>query len=200
MYEKAMTVDKETAFNAAMSQAQQELGPIAADATNPQTRSKYASYAQLDRAVRPIYTKHGFALSFDEADSPKPDHVRVLCQVSHSAGFSKTFHTDMPADGKGAKGGDVMTKTHAVGAAKQYGMRYLLRGIFNLAIGEEDKDGNEEAERISEAQVKEIEKLIDEVQANREAFMRYCKISKLSDIRASSFETLKGQLIAKRKK
>ncbi len=48
----------------------------------------------------------------------------------------------MPADGKGAKGGDVMTKTHAVGAAKSYGKRYLLKDIFNIAIGEEDTDGN----------------------------------------------------------
>ena len=48
----------------------------------------------------------------------------------------------MPADGKGAKGGDVMTKTHASGAAISYGSRYLLKAIFNLAIGEEDADGN----------------------------------------------------------
>jgi hypothetical protein len=48
----------------------------------------------------------------------------------------------MPSDGKGAKGGDVMTKTHATGAAESYGMRYLLKMIFNIAIGEEDNDGN----------------------------------------------------------
>ena len=48
----------------------------------------------------------------------------------------------MPADGKGAKGGDVMTKTHATGAAVSYGMRYLLKMIFNVAVGEDDTDGN----------------------------------------------------------
>jgi hypothetical protein len=41
---------------------------------------------------------------------------------------------DMPADGKGAKGGDVMTKTHAMGAAASYGQRYLLKLIFNIAV------------------------------------------------------------------
>ena len=44
--------------------------------------------------------------------------------------------------GKGAKGGDVMTKTHAFGSGTSYGMRYLLKMIFNVAIGEEDDDGN----------------------------------------------------------
>ena len=48
----------------------------------------------------------------------------------------------MPADGKGAKGGNVMSLTHATGAAAGYGMRYLLKMIFNIAIGEEDTDGN----------------------------------------------------------
>jgi hypothetical protein len=47
----------------------------------------------------------------------------------------------MPVDGKGARGGDVMTKTHAMGSGVSYGMRYLLRMIFNLAIDYDD-DGN----------------------------------------------------------
>lgn len=141
MHERIVAREAEAAFNDAMTACQSEIRPIAADAENPQTRSEYATYAKLDRALRPIYTKHGFSLSFDEGDSPKPEHVRVLCYVSRG-GHTRTYHRDMPADGKGAKGGDVMTKTHAAGAAGSYGARYLLKGIFNVAIGEEDKDGN----------------------------------------------------------
>lgn len=132
----------EQAFNAAMSEAQQDMRPIAADAQNPQTRSKYASYAQLDRALRPIYTAKGFGVSYDTADSHLPEHVRVLAYVTHRDGHARTYHVDMPADGKGAKGGDVMTKTHAAGAAMSYGMRYLLKMVFNVAVGEDDLDGN----------------------------------------------------------
>ena len=61
--------------------------------------------------------------------------------MSHSAGHTRKYSTEMPADGKGAKGNDVMTKTHAFGSATQYGMRYLIKMIFNIAIGEDD-DGN----------------------------------------------------------
>ena len=136
------------AFSAEMSEAQREMRPVAADATNPQTRSKYASYDALDRKLRPIYTKHGFSLSFDTAESTLPEHVRVLCYVEHSDGHSRTYRVDMPADGKGAKGGDVMTKTHAVGAAMSYGMRYLLKMIFNVAVGEDDRDGNDQRQDI----------------------------------------------------
>ncbi len=142
MYERIQGKNAEAAFNASMSAAQAQMGRISADATNPQTRSRYASYAKLDGVLRPIYTTHGFALSFDEGKADKPDYVLVLCRVSHKDGHCRTYQKEMPADGKGAKGGDVMTKTHAAGAAMSYGMRYLLKGIFNVAVGEDDTNGN----------------------------------------------------------
>lgn len=141
LYERISARGAEQAFNEAMNSAQAELGPVAADADNPQTKSKYASYAALDRAVRPIYARHGFSLSFGTADSPAAEHVRVTCRVAHRDGYCQDYHLDMPADGKGAKGGDVMTKTHAAGAAMSYGQRYLLKLIFNIAVGD-DMDGN----------------------------------------------------------
>lgn len=142
MQERIARMNAEAAFNAAMSEAQSEMRPVSTDATNPQTRSRYATYAKLDSALRPVYSKHGFALSFNTAESPYQDHVRVLCKVTHRAGHAELRQVDMPADGKGAKGGDVMTKTHAAGSAFSYGMRYLLKMIFNVAVGEGDDDGN----------------------------------------------------------
>ena len=131
----------EQAFSAALAEAQTEMVPVVVDSTNPQTRSRYASYAALDRAVRPIYTRHGFGLSFNTDDAPGLEQARVICDVCHSGGHTRRYRIDMPVDGKGARGGDVMTKTHAMGSGISYGMRYLLRMIFNLAIDQDD-DGN----------------------------------------------------------
>ena len=141
MHERMLAKQAEADFNDAMTSCQRDLGTIAADATNPQTRSKYATYAKLDKVLRPIYTRHGISISYGTADSPLPDHVRVVAHVSRG-GYTRLYQIDMPNDGKGAKGGDVMTKTHAQGAGMQYGMRYLLKGIFNVAVGDEDTDGN----------------------------------------------------------
>ena len=143
MRERAVEREAASAFNIALSDAQARMGTIGADASNSQTRSKYASYGKLDSVLRPIYTSSGFALSFDTGPDAPADCVRVLCHVTHKAGHSRTYHVDMPADGKGAKGGDVMTKTHAVGSGMSYGMRYLMKMIFNVAVGEYDTDGNE---------------------------------------------------------
>lgn len=142
MHERIAARDAEQAFNAAMSVAQSEMGRISADAENSQTRSRYATYGQLDKHLRPIYTRHGFSLSFDTGDGAPDGHLRVLAYVAHLSGHTRTYHADVPSDGKGARGGDVMTKTHAAGSAMSYGMRYLLKMIFNVAVGEDDDDGN----------------------------------------------------------
>lgn len=161
MYERVQAREAEMQFNAAMTGAQKEMRSIAADASNPQTHSKYASYNALDKVLRPIYTQQGFALSFDTGDAAE-NYVRVLCYVSHGAGHTRTYRVDMPADGKGAKGGDVMTKTHAAGAAMSYGSRYLLKLIFNVAVGEHDDDGNgaSASEYISADQVATLKSMI----------------------------------------
>ena len=174
----------EKTFNISMRAAQAEMGRVRADATNKQTSSKYATYAAMDRVLRPIYVKHGFSLSFDEADSPKPDHIRVLCYVSHEGGHTRTYHKDMPADGKGAKGGDVMTKTHAAGAAASYGMRYLLKGIFNIAIGEDDQDGNMPLDNsaISDEQIAMIEKALEIKDCTEERLLKWATAALKRDI------------------
>jgi hypothetical protein len=199
MYRRIQADNAEAAFNDAMTACQGEMRPIAADAENPQTRSMYASYAKLDRALRPIYTKHGFSISYNTTESPKAEHVRVLAYVGRT-GFTRTYTVDMPADGKGAKGGDVMTKTHAAGAAMSYGMRYLLKMIFNVAVGEDDKDGNGAEPVISDQQVADLEALISEVGADKAKFLRHIKVQSLDQIYARAYASVVKMLEAKRKR
>src|SRR5262245_18632894 len=65
MRDKATARQAEIEFDTAMTLAQTEMGRVRADSNNPQTKSKYASFAALDKALRPTYTAHGFALSFN---------------------------------------------------------------------------------------------------------------------------------------
>jgi len=199
MHERMQELAAKAAFNDAMSAAQGEMEPISKNASNPQTRSRYASYDALDAEARPIYTKHGFSISYDTGESTKPEHVLVLAYVSKGA-YSKTYRIEMPADGKGAKGGDVMTKTHAAMAAVSYGKRGLLKAIFNLAEGEGDKDGNGPEPCLSEQQVADLKALMTEVNADRTAFLRYLKVDCLEDIYARNYTAVVKLLEAKRKR
>lgn len=189
----------EQAFNEALATAQHEMRPVAADASNPQTRSKYASYLALDKATRPIYSRHGFSLSFNTENGAPDGCIRFVCYVA-KGGHTRKYQVDMPADGKGAKGGDVMTKTHAVGSAATYGQRYLLKMIFNIAVGDDD-DGNaagDSSERITPEQLAQIEKLAAEVGADIGKACRHLKIETLADLPANRFNAAMAALEAKR--
>ena len=155
LHERIAARGADQQFSDAMNACQGEMEMVRKDAHNPSTKSKYATYAALDRALRPIYTKHGFSVSFDTDDCPLADHIRVVAKVSHNGGHKERPHLDMPADGKGAKGGDVMTKTHAIGAAVTYGKRYLLGMVFNIAVGEDD-DGNSNGGREPSKAVQKV--------------------------------------------
>ena len=63
--ERAQTQERATQFMAALVKAQRDMAPIARDMDNPSTKSRYASLAAVDRAIRPAYTAAGLAPTFD---------------------------------------------------------------------------------------------------------------------------------------
>jgi hypothetical protein len=129
-----------TRYNENMSMAQSEMTRISKDSANVITRSKYASLEALDAEIRPIYTKYGFSVSFnDETPDERPDWLRLIAYVSCGADTRK-FTKWIPVSTTGLRGQQAMTATHASIASVTYGRRALLKMIFNLA--EEDTDGN----------------------------------------------------------
>jgi hypothetical protein len=135
----------EKAFNIALVKAQGAMTTIIADRNNPQTKSRYASYAELDRSIRPHYVAQGLAPSFGTEPLNEPDKIRVIGMLAHIGGFVRRYQIDIPVDTKGLRGINMMTPTHATGSALTYGKRYLLVAMFNLSIadkGMDDDDGN----------------------------------------------------------
>lgn len=189
--------EAEVLFNACMNKCQADIGRVAADKKNNQTHSEYASYAALDRVVRPVYTKWGFSLSFN-TEPVESETVRVLCYVSHENGHTRNYSVDMPADGKGAKGGDVMTKTHAAGSAMQYGQRYLLKLIFNVAIGTDDDGNAASAPPISEAYCQKLEVMLDETGADIDKFKQFFGINFIKELPSNRFDEAIRMLQKKR--
>lgn len=130
----------EIEFNAAMALAQAEIEPVARTASNAQTKSKYAKLENIITKCSPVWTKHGFALSYDTGDCPLDRHYRVTCEVSHRAGHSKHYHMDLPIDDAGINGTKNKTGVHGAGSTISYGKRYIACNIFNIAIKDEDND------------------------------------------------------------
>jgi hypothetical protein len=173
LHERTIEREAKTAFNRAMSRAQKEMRPIVKDAHNQQTKSKYARLEAINRLINPVYTAHGFALSFDTGKSELEDHLLVKCEVSHEDGHCKYYRYDCPLDNKGIAGKVNKTDTHARGSSISYARRYLTIMIFNLAIADEDRDGNQPVQFITEEEQSQIIDLIKEKAADKAAFLKY---------------------------
>jgi ERF superfamily len=201
LYQRVEADKARKEWAAAFVEVSAAVTSIIKDANNKQTSSKYASFAALDDALRPHYSKGGFAPTYSTEASDKPDHIKIVMCLVHRSGHERRYEIDMPADGKGAKGGDVMTKTHAVGSAFSYGKRYLLGAAFGAASKDDDANaasGKEPLALISEAQIAEIQTLIAETGTRLEQYLTMGKISDLSEITVANFAMAKKVLTDKR--
>ena len=197
LYERMLTRQREIAieeaFSEAFAKAQAAMKPVIAASKNEQTKSKYADQAAIDLQIRDVYTSHGFSLTFDTVPAPTTDMIRLVARLRHTRGYFKDYHLDVPADGKGAKGGDVMTRTHATGSGLTYGQRYLTVMIFNVAVaGRRDDDGNAAgkiaaAAPIGEEQLAQLVALCDDLGVDKRQFCEYLHVPSLAEIPQRDF-------------
>ena len=118
-------IDKQSkqSYSQAMSRCQGAMPSVGKNKANTQTRSEYADLDAVIKTIKPVYTSHGFGLSFSEEDSPKENHVRVVCDIMHVDGWSEQKHVDVPLDLAGIGGKTNKTMVHGTGSAFSYGRR-----------------------------------------------------------------------------
>lgn len=158
MMERAQDRAAAQAYNESMMAAQNQMPAIKKNKRNQQTRSNYADLCAVTEQAKPIYTRHGFSLSFGEGVSDKPEMIRIIADCMHQAGHTKQYYIDLPIDNKGIQGKVNKTDTHAISSTNSYGKRILKCNIFDIATGD-DVDGNSpvaEALFITDKQVQEV--------------------------------------------
>lgn len=138
------------AYRAAKARMQAELPIIGRDAQNPQTKSRYARLESIWEECCPIWTRHGFDVSF-QATSVDGGLVRVTLMLGHEGGHVETFTApDAPPDDRGIAG--TVNKTMVQG--NQATVTYIKRGLLCNALGIvtrlEDDDGNSGTRRRDE--------------------------------------------------
>lgn len=134
--------EAETAFNAAMAAAQAEMPRVLRDASNSHTQSRYARLESIHKKITPVITRHGFSLSFDTGEGARQGELRIICTVAHAGGHTRTHQVDLPSDTAGAQGRANKTAVQGFGSTVTYGRRYLTLMVFNVALTNEDDDGN----------------------------------------------------------
>jgi len=198
MQERIFAKNAEAEFNAAMAACQAEMPRIVPTFRNEQTQSDYAALEEIDRIARPIYTRHGFALSFGTEDCPIKDYYRQTCKVSHRAGHSEMRHADLPIDTVGLKGNPNKTGIQGFGSTMTYGQRYITKLVFNIVIGGEDNDGN--GPTLSPTQIENIEKKMVEAGTNRAQFLEFWRVKSLENMPSFNFPIIMEMLDRKAKR
>ena len=130
------------AYAADMAKCQAKMEPIVANAENDHTRSSYAKLGHINKQITPIYTRYGFSISFGHGKPEREGEIRTTARVLHKLGHFEDFFIDLPADDAGSQGTVNKTPIHARASSNTYGQRYIVKGIFNLSLMDEDDDGN----------------------------------------------------------
>jgi hypothetical protein len=200
-------------FNNAMNAAQAEMLPVTRDAKNDQTNSRYAKLETIDAAIRPIYTRHGFHLSFNSEPIDGPND-RVVCEVTRGR-HTKKFQLEAAPDTAGPQGKPNKTPLHGLASTVSYLRRYLTCMIFNVVLANDDNDGNrgqrgqrDDGEVNGRIQVEELYALLAEcsadpkaVAANERLFLTRMNLGglrSLADARVGDFPRLRNALLTKK--
>jgi hypothetical protein len=127
----------------AKSKMQGELPVFEKDIPNPHTKSKFTDFADIWEQCCPIWTKHGFNISFDVVPTMVPENIKLKSILTHSSGYVEEYFTpETPPDDRGPQG--TINKTMPQG--QQASITYLQRGLLCRTVGivmkREDDDGN----------------------------------------------------------
>lgn len=205
MQREIVADDRRERFHEAMNAVQGEMQAVVRNALNSETRSKYATLEAVDAAIRPIYAKHGFSLSFSEAANDQPE-MKIECIVRRG-GHAETFHLSALSDMTGPKGTPNKTNVQGVGSSVSYLRRYLTCMIFNVAL-RDDNDGNrqqrnvpmETGELITRPQIAELRALMLETRI-MESVVLAKKAPGLATIEAlpsAAFHVIRNDLLSRK--
>jgi hypothetical protein len=175
---------RRTSFMSALSELEARLPQIAKTGqviVNGQLRSKFAKLENLDVAIRPLCTEHGFAFSFDS--EPTAGGIRFSCTMSHRDGHAETKTLTLPVDtGPGRSG------VQAVGSTTSYARRYLLQMHLHLVMRDEDDDGNGGRGPVSSEQAEALRSALASVGGNEARFLNWLAAASFEEIPAANYE------------
>lgn len=188
MYERVEAKRAERAFSDAMEKTQSEIPQLFRDRENTHKNYRYTTLEELNKAVVPIYTKHGLSLSFGSAAGAPTGYYRITCHVSHVDGHSRDYEADLPTDMVGDKGAPNKTAIQGFGSTMSYGRRYLTFLIFNISTTDDD-DGEygNSVEKITQEQELSLSKMMADNGLDVGVFLKWAKVAAVKDLPAAHY-------------
>lgn len=185
------------AFATALAQMQPELPEITQNGeilVNNEVRSRYATWEDINTAIKPVLAAHGFALYF--RTGRENDQITVTAILSHQGGHSEETTMALPRDTSGSK-----NNVQSIGSSTSYGKRYTASALLNLTSRGEDDDGQAGGTAtVSPEQLNNIDYKIEQTGADLARFCEYMGVDKIENIPAKQYDKAIAALNAKAKK
>lgn len=143
----------------------------------------YALWEDINDAIKPHLSDHGFALTFRTGfDDGK---VVVTGILRHRGGHQEETTMYLPVDTSGSK-----NAVQAIGSSTSYGKRYTAAALLNLTSRGEDDDGRKGGgdPALTDEQADKITALLTETKADVGKFLEWVKAPSISDIPQSRYE------------
>ena len=179
------------AYFVALAEFKKEQITVTKDKKNDQYNSMYTTIGNLVNTVNAAMAPFGLNArwSIDQSEL-----ITVTCILSHTLGHSEQVSMSGPPDESGSKNCLQQIKST---------ITYLESTTFQAVTGVVsrdtlDDDGNAAVDVISEKQLADLVALITEVNADRAAFLKYCKVSSLEMLPVSKYQTAVRALESKR--
>lgn len=193
------------AYAQAMAACHREMpNTIRTDSRNSHTGSNYAKHDTVTRAIKPIYIKHGFSVSFGEEPCDREGFILVVATVRHQDGHAEIYRRFAPIDNLGPKGNAVKSILHGCQSSMSYMQRKLLESIFGIAESDDDDDGLAAGTQyVTKEQADELLALLDTLKDRESALaamLEFGECDSVSDLPAAKFIPCKKALLTKPKK
>ncbi len=189
--ERILDKQAEMSFNADMARLQPEMPMIKKKASGHNT--KYARYEDIERQVRPHYTKYGFSLTY--TSRIEGNNEIYTGTLRHREGHHELASIVLPADASGGK-----NAIQAKGSSMSYAKRYLLTMLLNIVMCDEDDDGHYAGDVIDQAIVDDIKNRIKALPDSEEyapKFLKFVKAESIEEIHKSELKKALNALKAK---
>jgi len=167
---------------------------ILKDKLNKQYGSKYSSISSVVNTTNAALSPHGLNARWDLKQDEK---ITVTCILSHELGHSESVSLNGPPDTSGSKNTLQQIKST---------ITYLEIATFQAVTGVVADEGNLDDDgdsaampRISAEQAADLQALLEEVGANKSAFLKYLRLEKLEDITVQAYPDAVKAIERKRK-
>lgn len=191
--EEARNAQRE--FADAFAALQSEMPKIVASKVVPgkvegSVRYKYAPYEEIMEAARPVLTKHGFSLTYDQ--DIMENRVVVTCKLRHKGGHTESNKFACRI----GSGPPMSSEAQGDGAATTYAKRFALCAALGITIESDDNDARNvgDMRTITKEQAADFRLRCEECGVVFEKFLKWLQVDGFDDIKAADWERADAEL------